>query len=488
MTVFRDRAKMSTATTGTGTITLGSASSGGYQSFSAAGVADGDIVHYVIEDGSGWETGEGTYTASGTTLSRTVKQSSNSGSALNLSGSATVFVAALGEDIPSLFAESVGSATVFPVVSSTNSENSVAVGHQANIGASCISGLAIQGAIIKDGVTDNSVSIAIGGGSSVNGGLANVALGPLAQAGSTSTLYDVALGNSFANGSNSTAINISNNTASYGSTASSAISIGNQAKASHSNSVAIGKDSISSANNRISLGSTSQTVEISGAYRLPSSDGSASQVLQTNGSGTLTFATVSGGGGGLAALVDDTTPQLGGDLDAQSNNISSLGTINTHTVPSGTGTFALTSDITFTDVVNDTTPQLGGNLDLNSSNITGTGDITPTGDMKPTTYQDTVGTESSGALNLSTGNVFSHAPSANVTYVFNNPPSSGTAFGFTLKVSPSATITQTWPASVDWAGGTAPDATASNETDVFIFYTQDGGTTYFGFQAGNAMA
>ena len=47
-------------------------------------------------------------------------------------------------------------------------------------------------------------------------------------------------------------------------------------------------------------------------------------------------------------LVSDTTPQLGGNLDAQSNNITNLGTINTHTVPSGTGTLALTSDISVT--------------------------------------------------------------------------------------------------------------------------------------------
>ena len=37
-------------------------------------------------------------------------------------------------------------------------------------------------------------------------------------------------------------------------------------------------------------------------------------------------------------LVADTTPQLGGNLDAQSNNITNLGTINTHTIPSGTDT------------------------------------------------------------------------------------------------------------------------------------------------------
>ncbi len=102
--------------------------------------------------------------------------------------------------------------------------------------------------------------------------------------------------------------------------------------------------------------------------------------------------------------------------------------------------------------------------------------------------EERVGTIASSTLDLSTGNVFSDAPSANVTYVFSNPPASGTAYGFTLKVTPSATVTVTWPASVDWAGGTAPDAPASGETDVYAFYTQDGGTTYFGFQAGDAMA
>jgi len=94
---------------------------------------------------------------------------------------------------------------------------------------------------------------------------------------------------------------------------------------------------------------------------------------------------------------------------------------------------------------------------------------------------------SAGAIDLSSGNVFSDTPGANVTYAFNNPPASGTAHGFTLKIAPSATVTVTWPSSVDWAGGSAPDAPASGETDVFTFYTQDNGTTYYGFQAGNAM-
>ena len=92
-----NRARMSTSTTGTGTITLGSAENG-YQSFDDAGVPDGDVVRYVIEDGANWEVGTGTYTASGTTLTRSVTESSNSDAALNLSGSAIVFIGPAAQD------------------------------------------------------------------------------------------------------------------------------------------------------------------------------------------------------------------------------------------------------------------------------------------------------------------------------------------------------------------------------------------------------
>ena len=97
MVTLVNRAKVATATTGTGTITLGSAESG-YQSFAAAGVVDADVVRYVIEDGTDWEIGTGTYTASGTTLSRSVSESSNAGAAISLSGDAVVYVSATGAD------------------------------------------------------------------------------------------------------------------------------------------------------------------------------------------------------------------------------------------------------------------------------------------------------------------------------------------------------------------------------------------------------
>jgi hypothetical protein len=54
--------------------------------------------------------------------------------------------------------------------------------------------------------------------------------------------------------------------------------------------------------------------------------------------------------------------------------------------------------------------------------------------------------------------------------------------------SSSALATIAWPSSVKWAGGTAPSAPASGAKDVYNFFTLDGGTTYYGFQAGDAMA
>ena len=92
--VLKDRVKETTTTTGTGTVTLAGASTG-YQTFAAVG--DGNTTYYVITDPAtgAWEVGLGTYTSSGTTLSRTtVLSSSNAGSLVNFAaGTKEVFCA-----------------------------------------------------------------------------------------------------------------------------------------------------------------------------------------------------------------------------------------------------------------------------------------------------------------------------------------------------------------------------------------------------------
>lgn len=91
--VLADRVQETTTTTGTGTVTLAGAVTG-FQSFAAIG--NGNTTFYTIADqtGSNWEVGIGTYTSSGTTLSRdTILASSNSGSAVNFgAGTKNVFV------------------------------------------------------------------------------------------------------------------------------------------------------------------------------------------------------------------------------------------------------------------------------------------------------------------------------------------------------------------------------------------------------------
>jgi len=111
--VLKDRVKETTTTTGTGTVTLAGAVSG-FQSFSAIGNAN--TTYYAIIGDTEWEIGIGTYTSSGTTLSRdTVLASSNSGSLVSFSaGTKTVFC-----DYPATKSVSTDSLATPPAIGGT---------------------------------------------------------------------------------------------------------------------------------------------------------------------------------------------------------------------------------------------------------------------------------------------------------------------------------------------------------------------------------
>ena len=274
MVTLVNRAKMSTSTTGTGTITLGSAESG-YQSFVDAGVADGDVVRYVIEDGDDWEIGSGTYTATGTTLSRTVDESSNSDAALNLTGSAVVFITAAAEDVfqGELIAENPSS----PTAPSATGTNAVAIGTNADASGS---GAFASG----NGATASGTnSVALGRANTASGqnsfafGFSNtasatysIAIHGNATADETTAIGRnssgnpaqavtgqgaMALGGSYASGTDSFAAAIANNTSSYGATGNNSVAIGRSNKATAVYSAAIGGYlGVSTANYSTTLG------------------------------------------------------------------------------------------------------------------------------------------------------------------------------------------------------------------------------------------
>ena len=122
------------------------------------------------------------------------------------------------------------------------------------------------------------------------------------------------------------------------------------------------------------------------------------------------------------------------------------------------------------------------------------GDVNLAEELKAKSYNETylAVTSSGGAttVNCETGNTFSHTLTENTTFTFSNPPASGTGYSFTLKIVQDSTArTITWPSSVDWAAAEAPTiSTGSGEVDVFVFFTTDGGTTFYGFTAGQVLS
>ena len=144
--VVKDRVKETTTTTGTGTITLAGAVSG-FQAFSVIG--DGNNTYYTIQDSTAgtFEVGIGTYTLSGTTLSRdTILESSNAGSAVNFgAGSKDVFVTYPAER--SVYADGSG------VTSDTGAVyvNQAVISQDTTI-ASGTNGLSVGPITVADGV------------------------------------------------------------------------------------------------------------------------------------------------------------------------------------------------------------------------------------------------------------------------------------------------------------------------------------------------
>ena len=153
-------------------------------------------------------------------------------------------------------------------------------------------------------------------------------------------------------------------------------------------------------------------------------------------------------------IINDETPQLGGDLD-----------LNGHVI---------TAAPWLEDLSDDTSPTLGGNLDCNDLEVS-----KPLfKDSAETTYN--WGSRSTTtSIDCSVANVQSLTIGADLTILLTNPPATGRTGIILLEVTNGGAHTVTWDTDIIWDSGSAPGLQTSG-VDILAFITRDAGATWRG--------
>jgi hypothetical protein len=195
-------------------------------------------------------------------------------------------------------------------------------------------------------------------------------------------------------------------------------------------------------------------------------------------------------GGKLNTNWDDIDTLLGG-VSAAEFAILDGATVTTDELNILDGVTATTAELNYLDI-----SVLGSSEASKVVTADANGDVLIAGELTAVSYNDITGeitsTSNSAALGCENGNTFYHVLTENTTFSFNNPPATSINYTMTVEIIQDASAsgyTVTWPSSVDWPSATAPTLTATaSAVDVFVFSTRDGGTTWYGFTAGQAIA
>ena len=107
-----------------------------------------------------------------------------------------------------------------------------------------------------------------------------------------------------------------------------------------------------------------------------------------------------------------------------------------------------------------------------------------TGGGQETVFTDTT-TTGATTLNLASGNVFAMTLTGNATFTFSGAVT-GKACSLSLYLTQDATgsRTVTWPSGIKWSGGIPVISTIASRTDILVFETLNGGTTWYGSLVG----
>lgn len=155
------------------------------------------------------------------------------------------------------------------------------------------------------------------------------------------------------------------------------------------------------------------------------------------------------------------------------------------------GVTATTAEINYLDITTIGTSEASKVVTATAGNVVNiSGDLNVAADMKATSYVEThvALSGTTPTLNCAAGNSFAITLTGNTTLSFSNVPSS-VAYSCIFKiVQGSSDYTMTWPAAVKWQDGLDPVLTSGGgAVDVFVLYTHDGGSNWYGFTAGQSM-